>query len=266
MKVLENNRNPLLVGRVFLDYLKISKVCPRFLRVDRGSETDLMVTIHGMVKDSIIRSTTSASTPAQAGSTSSSKSQDDRVQTTSQLWSTDTNHVIYGSSVNNITIERFWRQVNDFIGAYFKPQLQELAASGHYDSSEELDRKVLAYLYVPIIQNEVDNFIYQYNSHRIRLQKGVQLPTGHHPDFCYRLPEKFGARRCGLKIPDSALMEVEKYWKLDTVDTSVEITDPVLSTILNRLAPDPLKITLNEVPENFISIKRHIDAEIARMQ
>ena len=61
-------------------------------------------------------------------------------------------------------------------------------------------------------------------------------------------------------------MEVEKYWKLDTVDTSVEITDPVLSTILNRLAPDPLKITLNEVPENFISIKRHIDAEIARMQ
>ena len=61
-------------------------------------------------------------------------------------------------------------------------------------------------------------------------------------------------------------MEVEKYWKLDTIDTGVEITDPVLSTILNRLAPDPSKIALNEIPDNFMSIKRHIDAQIAHMQ
>ena len=31
------------------------EVCPRFIRVDRGSETNLMVTLHGTIKDYLIK-------------------------------------------------------------------------------------------------------------------------------------------------------------------------------------------------------------------
>lgn len=256
MKVLENNRNPLLVGKVFLEFLKETKVCPRFIRVDRGSETDLMVTIHGAIKDSLIK-TAELSKPGP----SKHSGEENNIMKDGDIldWSRDKKHVIYGSSVTNITIERFWRSVNEFIGAFFKPKLEKLALSHDYDSSEELDRKILSYIYIPAIQQEIDKFIYQYNSHRIRTQKGVKLPTGYHPNFCHRLPEQFGAHRCGVAIPEATLLEVESYWKLDEIETGVEISDPLLRNILNRFAPDPLKIDLHDLSRVFKDIKKEIE-------
>ena len=266
MKVVMNNRDPVIVGKIFMDFLKETNICPRFLRVDRGSETDLMVTIHGTVKDAIIKSATDvAASSLVMPAATSSKSNEELLEDTGEnilLWSADTNHVKYGSSVYNITIERFWRKVNEFIGTFFKPQLEKLTTDNNYDSAEELDRTILAYLYIPVIQKEIDKFIYEYNSHRIRVQKGVKLPTGCHPDFCYRLPEQFGARKCGVPIPDHILIDVEKSWKLDEVETDVRIQDPILLNIVRQFASNPLDIGLQDLPNVFKAIKKAIDDDI----
>ena len=45
-----NNCDPQLVGRWYLEYLLESKVMPSMLRIDRGSETGTMATIHAFLR------------------------------------------------------------------------------------------------------------------------------------------------------------------------------------------------------------------------
>jgi hypothetical protein len=49
IKVWMNNCDPQLVGRWHLEYLLETKVMPLMLRVDRGSETGTMATIHAFL-------------------------------------------------------------------------------------------------------------------------------------------------------------------------------------------------------------------------
>jgi hypothetical protein len=51
---------------------------------------------------------------------------------------------------------------------------------------------MLAYIYIPVIQKELDVFQRIWNSHRIRKQKEARLPKGI-PDHVYSFPEKYGA-------------------------------------------------------------------------
>ena len=50
IKVYMNNCDPQLVGRWYLEYLLESKVMPSMLRIDRGSETGTMATIHAFLR------------------------------------------------------------------------------------------------------------------------------------------------------------------------------------------------------------------------
>ena len=67
-------------------------MCPRFIRVEHGSETSCMGVIRPCVKESLC------------------KGQED-------TWKKYTQDVVTGSSVTNVVIERF----------FFKPRLNELA-------------------------------------------------------------------------------------------------------------------------------------------
>ncbi len=56
---------------------------------------------------------------------------------------------------------------------------------------------MLAFVFVPIIQKEMDTFKNTvWNSHRIRKQKDAQMPKGI-PHHLYCFPEKYGAEECG---------------------------------------------------------------------
>ena len=57
-------------------------------------------------------------------------------------------------------------------------------------------RFVMAYLFVPILQKELDDFKETvWNSHRIRKQKDTCLPDGV-PNNIYQLPEEYGLKDC----------------------------------------------------------------------
>ena len=52
-------------------------------------------------------------------------------------------------------------------------------------------RNLLAYVYIPVIQKEVDIFrVSVWNTHRTRKQKEKILPTGV-PDHIYNYPEQY---------------------------------------------------------------------------
>ena len=73
-----------------------------------------------------------------------------------------------------------------------------LLEKGYYDPDDEMDRYMLAFVFIPVIQKEMDIFRETiWNSHRVRSQKEAQMPKGI-PNHLYSFPESYGAQECGM--------------------------------------------------------------------
>jgi len=88
-------------------------VIPQTIRVDRGTETDLMTTAHCYLHQL-----------------------HDTYDDLDQLIQ---NCVMYGPSTAN-KIERWWRELHHRMETYFKEQLHQLLENGYYDQTNQLDR------------------------------------------------------------------------------------------------------------------------------
>ena len=103
-----------------------------------------------------------------------------------------------GSSTSN-KIERWCRDLHERTELYFKHQLSELLSSRDYDPHCLVDRSMLSYIFIPVIQCECDIFVDLWNSHRIRNQQGLELPTGV-PSHMYDFPERYGGEKRVLTL------------------------------------------------------------------
>ena len=73
-----------------------------------------------------------------------------------------------------------------------------LLEKGYYDPDDEMDRHMLAFTFIPVIQKEMDIFRETiWNSHRVRSQKEAQTPKGI-PNHLHPFPESYGAHECGM--------------------------------------------------------------------
>ena len=168
LHVCYSNSNPQVIGKRYLEFLHETEILPTYLRMDRGTETGKMATMHVY----LINKLGTAEDP--------------------------TDSVIYGPSTSN-TIERWWRDFHERLEKFFKSQLSELLRGREYDPHNALDRQLLAYVYVPIIQRECDIFVEYWNAHRIREQENLELPTGV-PNHMFSFPEQYGASHKGHKL------------------------------------------------------------------
>ena len=75
-----------------------------------------------------------------------------------------------------------------------------LLEKGYYDPDIEMDRHMLAFVFITVIQKEMDIFRETiWNSHRVRSQKEARMPKGI-PNHLYSFPESYGAQECGMLI------------------------------------------------------------------
>lgn len=73
-----------------------------------------------------------------------------------------------------------------------------LLEKGYYDPDDEMDRHLLAFVFIPVIQKEMNIFRETiWNSHRVRSQNEAQMPKGI-PNHLYSFPESYGAEECGM--------------------------------------------------------------------
>lgn len=82
---------------------------PSRLRVDKGTETGIMATMHCCLRE-------------QHGDLED-----------------PTDSILYGPSTQN-KIERFWRDLLERMELYFKSQLSTLLEDGHYDPTDETEQ------------------------------------------------------------------------------------------------------------------------------
>ena len=133
----------------------------RYLRMDEGTETGKMTAMHTYLVSN------------------------------TDLFDDPTDSIVYGPSTTN-KIERLWRDLHGRLEKYLKVQLKSLLESREYDAHNEMDRKMLAYVFIPVVQRECDIFVKMRNNHRFREQPNLELPTGI-PDHMFAFPEKYGA-------------------------------------------------------------------------
>ena len=95
---------------------------------------------------------------------------------------------------------------------FFKPQLFNLLELGLYDRKNGIDRNVLAYVYIPLVQREMDTFMKLWNSSWCRLQKNTLMPDGI-PNFIYSSPEVYDLEDQGWEL------------SLDELQTTAAVSD-----------------------------------------
>ena len=117
-----------------------------------------------------------------------------------------TDSIIYGPSTSN-KIERWWRELHERLEKFFKEQLTTLLRGREYDPHSALDRQLLAYVFIPVVQRECDIFVRYWNSHRIRGQDKLEIPAGV-PDHMLSFPEQYGVTNLGIPLGNDELIEV----------------------------------------------------------
>ena len=220
--VWDSNFNPLTIGLRYIQHLFETKRLPFNIRMDHGTETEKLGAIHAFLHDNI-------------GDLDDS-----------------TDSVIYGPSTTNKT-ERWWRDLHERMEMYFKQQLSELLQTGSYDPNSVTNRRILAYIFIPVVQCECDMFKTLLNSHRIRNQQGLELPTGI-PSHMFQFPENYGAKDKSFAINTDAIHEAaEASGVLDAPDHYIEDD---LRTECHSYHPEPEKLECNKVAEAFRFLKQ----------
>ncbi|XP_074635510.1 uncharacterized protein LOC141893927 [Acropora palmata] len=175
-KLWTTNADPKLIGCWYMDHLYRTKVISKYLRLDRGTETGHMATIHAFLR----------------------QDQENELGT-----------VFYGPSTNN-KIEKWWRDLHHRFERFFKRQLTILFEQSHYDPSKQnhFNRQLLPFIFLPVIQKEMETFRETvWNAHSVRSQREAQMPKGI-PYHLYSFPEHYSADKFGLQVTQEALDDV----------------------------------------------------------
>lgn len=224
-----SNSDPNVIGKRYLKYLNDTRTFPRFLRIDRGTETGKMCTIHAYISDRL------------------------------GLFDDPLDSIMYGPSTTN-KIERFWRDLHHRMETFFKDQLRQLLDERSYDPHDLQQRKILAYVYIPIIQRECDDFAKNWNSHRIRKQKDLILPTGN-PDHMFSFPESYGGTQEGTPLPNDLLDEVSRQSGISKEIDEREQTNFMERRLLEQceyFLPDPVELSAESARNAYLFLKQKL--------
>ena len=205
----------------------------KYLRMDKGTETGKIAAMHTYLASN------------------------------TDLFDDPTDSIVYGPSTTN-KIERLWREIHESLEKYFKVQLKSLLESREYDPPNEMDRKMSANVFIPVVQRECDIFVKMRNSHRIREKPNLELPT-RIPDHMFAFPEKYGASTREITLTKEQLREVADVSSI--LDVPMEIMDINLKQAFQQIIPNPMeteskndaypetKSCANRVERNILNLK-----------
>ena len=84
----------------------------------------------------------------------------------------DSKPVLTGQSVHNQRIERLWRDVHNYVVSYYRNIFYFLDERELLDPNDEIDLYALHYIYIPRLNNTIDQFVMQWNNHPLSREGG----------------------------------------------------------------------------------------------
>ncbi|KAK6173659.1 hypothetical protein SNE40_017071 [Patella caerulea] len=225
LRIWTSNSDPQRIGKWYYEHLCETKQMSTYLRMDKGTETGVIATMHSYLHQH---------------------------HNIHEDEPTDT--VIYGPSTSN-QIERWWKELHERLEKYYKRKLLFLKEEGHYNPHTETDRYILAFVFIPILQRELDTFKEViWNSHRIRCQKNTVLPHGI-PNHIYSFPDKYDLEECGWIVNDDQLDEIFNHAKLDNV--ADDFLEADFRAKCEAIIPATENISPEDCVEAYIYIKQN---------
>ena len=156
-----SNNNPRYIAKFYLDFIKDGQRVPRVIRADAGTENvivkDLQIALrydHG---------------DGMAGF----------------------NIVLTGSFTGNQRIERLWKSLSEYFTLFWKNTFANMRDVGVFNTVNPLHIECLRFCFLPLIQVQLNQFVENWNEHRIRRQR-MEVPSGI-PNVLYFQPEIFGS-------------------------------------------------------------------------
>ena len=114
-------------------------------------------------------------------------------------------------------------------------------------------RAMLAFIYVPLLQRELDIFKDTiWNNHRGRKQRNKELPTGI-PEHIYHFPENYGGVKCGIRVSEDDLEQVAKLSNI--FDNTDDYLQPEFRQKCQDIIPDVTEVQPSEAANAFLYIK-----------
>jgi len=165
-----------------------------------------------------------------------------------------TDSIKYGPSTSN-KIERWWRDLHERLEAFFKEQLTALLRRREYDPLNSTDRQLLAYVFIPVVQRECDIFFKYWNSHRIRGQVKVKIPTGV-PEHMFSFPEQYGGKNMRIMLSKDQLTEVAEVSGVMDGD-AFDFMDPRVKLKCEQLLSSPENVESRNAITAFRFLKRN---------
>ncbi|XP_028408204.1 uncharacterized protein LOC114530783 [Dendronephthya gigantea] len=224
LRIWVTNSDPKFIGRWYLEYLYESPLISSFMRLDKGTETGVMATMHAFLRRN--------------------HGDEDACDT-----------VLYGPSTSN-QIERWWKELHERLEKYFKVHLLVLKNDGHYNPENDTHRMLLAILMIPLMQKQLDIFKDTiWNTHRIQKQKDAELPAGI-PNHMYGFPQEYEMEECGWVVSEEQLQEVGN--ESGVLDINDDFLEPEFRQACERVIPQPEDVAPKDIQNAFLFLKQNI--------
>lgn len=169
---------------------------------------------------------------------------------------------ITGRSSGNQRIERLWGTLRTTFTDYWRNKFQDFRDSGTVDIENLLHIECLRFCYLPIIQEQLDIFVMNWNAHRIRAQRNLRIPHGI-PDVLYYQPEIYESNEYSHPLPcslgtirDISSEFTSEYPSRGCSDDFLQIIE--LTTGMAR-GQSPSVQTVEEADELFFALTRMFD-------
>ncbi|KAJ8317348.1 hypothetical protein KUTeg_005252 [Tegillarca granosa] len=108
------------------------------------------------------------------------------------------NCFLYGKSTANQRIESFWRQLRSQKLEFWISFFHELKESGHFNG-DRLEKEIVRFVFMDILQAELDEFSLLWNIHTIRKSTNDQLCHGR-PVTMYTTPTLYDTRDYSVPV------------------------------------------------------------------
>ena len=160
LKAATTNNNPIVIANYFLQSIKTNGFTPKILRMDKRTENVYCENI-------------------QVFLTNNQES------------------FIYAKSTHNQRIEAFWSRLKKFRLSWWIHLFKKMEKDKVYKSHLETHQEVLLFCFLPIVQNELNEFYQTWNRRNIR--QSAAAPGGR-PDLLFSAPETVGFTHQGVQV------------------------------------------------------------------
>jgi hypothetical protein len=145
------NRSSIACLYQYLQVVKAYGYCPRFLRTDKGGETVLFAALHY----DLFRQALNV-----LGAVNADGMNRDRLDCC----------FIWGSSPRNVRIERLWHQQRQTVTYQWECLFTSIEGNRLYRGQNVADYVVLQFVFMPLLREELAQFILDKNTYPIRRQ------------------------------------------------------------------------------------------------